>query len=73
MAMAIVQGNCGFPFFAKSTYDYLCDVPIGSIDVDEAEVPSYEARTLIEKVWFIIIIILFFIPIFEVGAKCKRW
>ena len=47
--MGIVSGNV-FPFFAKSTYDYLCGIPLSAIDLSIGEVPNYEARMLLEKV-----------------------
>ena len=50
MAMALVHANSGFPFLAKSTYDYLCDVPLASIDICESEVPNYEVKALLQKV-----------------------
>ena len=50
MAMALVHANIGFPFLAKSIYDYLCGVPLGSIHICEDEVPNYEVRTLLQKV-----------------------
>ena len=33
MAMAIVQGGSGFPFFASSVYAYLCGSPLAAIKV----------------------------------------
>ena len=50
MAMGIAQIGTVFPFFSKSTYDYLCGVPIASIHIYEDEVPNYEVRALIENV-----------------------
>lgn len=49
MAMALVHANSGFPFLAKSTYNYLCGVPLAYIDICEDEVPNYEVRTLLQK------------------------
>ena len=62
MAMALVHSHNGFPFLAKSVYDYICDVPLSLIEISEEEIPNYEVKALLEKVHvhqnFIIIIIL---------------
>ena len=50
MAMSIAQIGCVFPFFTQPTFDYLCGVPLESIVIMDEDIPSYEARTLIESV-----------------------
>ncbi len=50
MALCLIQGGGGFPFLSKSIYDYLCGIPLSSIQVLTTEVPNYEARLLLDKV-----------------------
>uniref|UniRef100_A0A1X7VJU3 HECT domain-containing protein n=1 Tax=Amphimedon queenslandica TaxID=400682 RepID=A0A1X7VJU3_AMPQE len=50
MALSVLHGGCGFPFLGKSTYDYLCGVPLSSINVSKDEVPNVEARVLLDKI-----------------------
>lgn len=50
MAMAIANGSSGFPFLSKATYNYLCDIPLEDMTIEEDEVPNYEVRSLLEKV-----------------------
>ena len=49
MALSLLHGGSGFPFLAKSTYDYLCGLPLSSITIVNDEVPSCEARALLDK------------------------
>ena len=50
MAMAIVQGGSGFPFFASSVYAYLCGSPLAAIKVPTEEVPNFEVKVLLDQV-----------------------
>ena len=42
MALSLLHGGSGFPFLAKSTYDYLCGLSLSSITI----VNDLEARAL---------------------------
>ena len=53
MVLSLVHGGSGFPFLAKSTYEYLCGLPLSSITVANDEVPSYEVKALLDKVFFV--------------------
>ena len=61
MAMALVHSHSGFPFLAKSVYDYICDVPLSLIEISEEEIPNYEVKALLEKVYVYIKIIIIII------------
>ena len=50
MAMAIVQGGSGFPFFAPSVYKYLCGSRLEEICVEVDEVPNIEVKQLLHQV-----------------------
>jgi hypothetical protein len=51
MAMSLVHGGSGFPFFAPPMYQYLCGMEVSSIDVRMEDVPNLEVRSLLEKVY----------------------
>ena len=61
MALSLLHGGSGFPFLAKSTYDYLCGLPLSSITVTNDEVPNYEARALLDKVCMYVIKLIYFL------------
>ena len=50
MAVSIVQGGSGFPFFSECMFKYLCGADIRSIRISLCEVPHYSVKTLLEKV-----------------------
>lgn len=50
MAMSLVQGGSGFPFFAPPMYQYLCGMEMSSIAVSTQDVPNLEVLSLLEKV-----------------------
>ena len=50
MAMAIVQGGSGLPFFAPSVYKYLCGSRLEEICVEVDEVPNIEVKQLLHQV-----------------------
>ena len=55
MALSLVHGSSGFPFLAKLKYEYLCGLTWSSITVANDEVPSYEVKALLNKVFFCLI------------------
>ena len=50
MAMGIVQGSSGVPFFSHPVYEYLCGKDVLSITVTLQDVPLYEVRELLNEV-----------------------
>ena len=50
MAMGIVQGSSGVPFFSPPVYEYLCGSDMLSVAVTLEDVPVYEVRELLNKV-----------------------
>lgn len=50
MAMGLVQGSSGFPFFSPPAYEYLCGKDVLSITVTLQDVPLYEVRELLDQV-----------------------
>ena len=34
IAMSVVQGGCGFPFFSEAVFDYICHGDVTRIHVD---------------------------------------
>lgn len=54
MALSLLHGGSGFPYLAKSTYQYLCGVPVPSISVEVNEIASYDIQVLLDKVFFTI-------------------
>ena len=57
VGMSLVQGGSGYPFFAPSTFAYLCGEDPCTITVNENEVPSKEVCLTLEKVCFPIIMV----------------
>ena len=52
MGMSIAQEGSGFPFFSHTGYKYLCNEDVGSLqDIKIEDVPSPDARNLLEKVY----------------------
>ena len=52
MAMGLVQGSSGFPFFSPPAYEYLCGKDVLSITVTLQNVPLYDARELLDQVTY---------------------
>ena len=50
MAMAIVQGGSGLPFFTPSVYKYRCGSRLEEICVEVDEVPNIEVKQLLHQV-----------------------
>lgn len=50
MAMSLVQGGSGFPFFAQPMYEYLCGVDPSSVNISVNDVPNSDAALLLQKV-----------------------
>lgn len=50
IGVSIVQGGSGFPFFAPSTYSYLCGVDLCSIVVGRDEIPDPEVEKTLQDV-----------------------
>ena len=50
MAMAIVQGGVGFPFFSNAMFEYICNVPLSQISVVVEEIPNPIARRFAKQV-----------------------
>ena len=57
MAISLVQGGSGFPFFAPPVYQYLCGVEMPTIELQD--VPNFEVISLLEKVYMQIVMLLF--------------
>ena len=53
LVMSVAQGGGGYPFFAKSVFDYLCGSNISQLEVDIETVGDEEAYTLLQKVFII--------------------
>ena len=50
MAMSLLQQGSGFPYLAPCIYQYISGVELSAIDVSIEDVPSFELRSMIEKV-----------------------
>ena len=50
MAMGVVQGSSGVPFFSPPVYEYICGKDVLSITVTLQDVPLYEVRELLNDV-----------------------
>ena len=50
MAMGVVQGSSGVPFFSPPVNEYLCGKDVLSITVTLQDVPLYEVRELLNDV-----------------------
>ena len=46
----IVQGGSGYPFFAPSTFSYLCGADVCSIVVGREEIPDPEVEKTLHEV-----------------------
>lgn len=53
--MSLIQGGSGFPFFAKSFYDYICGRDICSIDPALEEIPDVQLKATLTEVYIYII------------------
>ena len=51
MAMTIVNCGSGYLFFAPSVYAYLCGSPLDTLEIGDDEIPNYETKKMIEKVY----------------------
>jgi hypothetical protein len=52
VGVSLVQGASGYPFFAPSTFAYLCGKDPCNIVVDQTEIPNYEVQSTLEKLLF---------------------
>lgn len=50
MAMSLLQQGSGFSYLAPPVYQYISGVELSMIDVSIEDVPSFELRSIIEKV-----------------------
>ena len=51
MGVSLVQGGSGFPFFAPSTYSYVCCEDVCSVVVGRNEIPYPSIDGMLEKVY----------------------
>ena len=56
MAMGLANGSSGYPFMALPMYRYLCGEEITSICVSDTDVPNFEVRELLQKVYYVVTI-----------------
>lgn len=52
MAMSLVHGGSGFPYFAVPVYNYLCGMDIQCIKVNTYDIPEMEVKTLLYQVQY---------------------
>ena len=53
MAMSILQQGSGFPYMAQPVYDYISGVELSDVSLSIEDIPSFELRTIVEKVWIV--------------------
>ena len=72
MAMGVVQGSSGVPFFSPPVYEYLCGKDVLSITVTLQDVPLYEVRELLDDVssFSSTVNLLFFTTLPKMGIGC---
>ena len=49
IGVSLVQGGSGVPFFAPSTFQYICSGDICSLKVGRSEVPHKSIHDIIDK------------------------
>ena len=50
IGISLVQGGSGFPFFAPSTFSYLCGRDIRAVTVGQDEIPDIEIDIVLDEV-----------------------
>ena len=50
IAMSVVQGGCGFPFFSEAVFDYICHGDVTIIHVDPNDLSDGVLRVVVCKV-----------------------